>query len=401
MCRRLWTACLWAVLATGSLAQEEPLEPLKPAPPLNIKHWIQPREQPPSGWQDLSGKVVVIEFWATWCGPCVAAIPHLNELARKFQNRGVQIISVSDEEATTVEKFLAKRPIEGWIALDTDGSIFNTYAVQARPRTALVDARGNLLALADMDQVTDEILEQLLAGNVDAVRHKLPRPSIETGIRGTEAAPLATLEVLIRPSTPSFSALMERSSNHLAAHAMNLKSAFANAHDFPHTRIVMPEWLAGTVYDILVNLPKDQTRQLPTIFQQALETAFGLRVRRETRESDVFVLVAPQGKSAALHEPARTGGMMSRIEKGLASASATAMPLGSLASMLEEVIGRPVVDETGIAGVYDYELGWDPQKPESVLSAVREQLGLELREAKRPIEFLIVEPKPTPALCKP
>jgi len=94
---------------------------------------------------------------------------------------------------------------------------------------------------------------------------------------------------------------------------------------------------------------------------------------------------------------------MSRIEKGLvsASASATAMPLGSLASMLEEVIGRPVVDETGIAGVYDYELRWDPQKPESVLSAVREQLGLELREAKRPIEFLIVEPKPTPAPSKP
>lgn len=176
------------------------LEPLKPAPPLNIKHWIQPREQPPSGWQDLTGKVVVIEFWATWCGPCVAAIPHLNELSRKFQNRGVQIISVSDEEATTVEKFLAKRPIEGWVALDTDGSIFNTYAVQARPRTALVDARGNLLALADVDQVTDEILEQLLAGNVDAVRRKLPPPSIETGIRGTDAAPLATLEVLIRPS---------------------------------------------------------------------------------------------------------------------------------------------------------------------------------------------------------
>jgi len=83
------------------------LEPLKPAPPLNIKHWIQPREQPPSGWQDLTGKVVVIEFWATWCGPCVAAIPHLNELSRKFQNRGVQIISVSDEEATHHARRLA------------------------------------------------------------------------------------------------------------------------------------------------------------------------------------------------------------------------------------------------------------------------------------------------------
>lgn len=90
---------------------------------------------------------------------------------------------------------------------------------------------------------------------------------------------------------------------------------------------------------------------------------------------------------------------MSRLVKGLVSA--TAMPLDSLTSMLEEVIGRPVVDETGIEGAYDYELRWDPQRPESVLSAVREQLGLELREARRPIEFLIVEPKPTPAPSKP
>ena len=62
MCRRLWAACVWAVLATGSLAQQKPLEPLKPAPPLSIKDWIQPREKPPSGWPDLSGRRVQLPF---------------------------------------------------------------------------------------------------------------------------------------------------------------------------------------------------------------------------------------------------------------------------------------------------------------------------------------------------
>jgi thiol-disulfide isomerase/thioredoxin len=76
-------------------------------------------EQPVASarFEALAGKVVVLEMWATWCGPCVKAIPHLNELAGKFKDRPVVFLSVTDEEQKVVEAFLNKRRISGWVGI--------------------------------------------------------------------------------------------------------------------------------------------------------------------------------------------------------------------------------------------------------------------------------------------
>src|SRR5712692_5337033 len=75
----------------------------------------------------LAGKAVVLEFWATWCGPCYFAIPHLNQLAKEFERQPVQFLSITDEEQPLVEGFLQKRPINGWIGLDYKGALRKAY----------------------------------------------------------------------------------------------------------------------------------------------------------------------------------------------------------------------------------------------------------------------------------
>ncbi len=77
------------------------------APELNIEHWVQDGKgkfKPVTKFE--KGKVYVVEFWATWCGPCVASMPHLAETQKKLADKGVQIVSISDEELSTVDKFL-------------------------------------------------------------------------------------------------------------------------------------------------------------------------------------------------------------------------------------------------------------------------------------------------------
>lgn len=82
------------------------------APELDVEHWVSDghgKFKPVTSFE--TGKVYVVEFWATWCGPCIMSMPHLAETQEKYADKGVQIVSISDEDMETVEKFL-KRPLK-------------------------------------------------------------------------------------------------------------------------------------------------------------------------------------------------------------------------------------------------------------------------------------------------
>ncbi len=114
--RRLFAVLGACLLTTGTLdssvqAQDPALTIGSPAPALNIEHWVQTGEgrfKPVTRFQ--RGRVYVVEFWATWCGPCVASMPHIAEMQERYADQGVQVISISDEDLDTVEAFL-KKPV--------------------------------------------------------------------------------------------------------------------------------------------------------------------------------------------------------------------------------------------------------------------------------------------------
>ena len=105
------------------------------APPLDIEHWISNRNGQFSEVTTFtSGKVYVVEFWATWCPPCIASMPHLVELQNKYADQGVQIISVSREDLPTVEGLLSqelKNPED--LGQSTYGELTNAYCLTTDP----------------------------------------------------------------------------------------------------------------------------------------------------------------------------------------------------------------------------------------------------------------------------
>lgn len=79
------------------------------APALDVEHWVQDGEGKFSKVTKFKpGKVYIVEFWATWCGPCIMSMPHIVETQKKYADKGVQVVSISDEPLDTVEEFLER-----------------------------------------------------------------------------------------------------------------------------------------------------------------------------------------------------------------------------------------------------------------------------------------------------
>ncbi len=105
----------------------------QPAPVIEGEKWLTERP-------DLKGKFVLIDFWATWCGPCRRSIPALNSLCRQFKDRLV-VIGLSDETEEVVRK-MAEPKIDYFVAIDTQHRTASAIGLTRIPHTLLVDPKG-------------------------------------------------------------------------------------------------------------------------------------------------------------------------------------------------------------------------------------------------------------------
>ncbi len=95
---------------------------------------------------DYQGKVVVLDFWASWCVPCRRSFPWMNEMQQKYGDDGLVIIAVNlDNESSDARKFLQQYPAEFWISYDHDRQLVRKYAVEAMPSSFLIGRDGSII----------------------------------------------------------------------------------------------------------------------------------------------------------------------------------------------------------------------------------------------------------------
>ena len=157
------------------------------APALDIEHWLQDGNgafKPVKEFQD--GKVYVVEFWATWCGPCIMSMPHLAELQTRYRDQ-VQIISVTSESVDEVKDLLGKEHPEAGktfqeitslycLTADPDESVYNDYMTASEsngiPNSFVVGKTG-VIEWIGHPMSMDDVLEEVIEGTWDREAFKV------------------------------------------------------------------------------------------------------------------------------------------------------------------------------------------------------------------------------------
>jgi uncharacterized protein (TIGR03435 family) len=372
-------------------------------PSLTLTKTLQGPPTADISWAKLKGKVVVLEFWATWCGPCRKAIPHLNDLVEQFKDKPVVFVSVTSESEDIVRMFLEKNPMKTWVGLDDYEVLNKAFHVQGIPHAVIVDADGHIAAIAHPAAIKPENLEEVLA----AKKCSLPEPKVDTvdtfsdEIIPSQAPALFEISVREHKTPQSYrgpTGMWSANTNGCGfdGKIATVESALNSVFHKTSSRMSIKCKLPDGFYDFELRAPLGHSNELQKEFVAALRTTFGLDATHTTKIMDVYVMTKIITNAPGLQkvEVSVGGG------GGAGGFQLKGSSMKGVAESLERALGKPVFDDTRLGGLFDVNMKWklseaekqDIDKPDTdaVIAAARERLGLQLNLVQRPVEILEV-----------
>ena len=346
----------------------------------------------------LKGKIVLMEFWATWCGSCIEAMPHLKQLQQKYAGK-LQVITVTDETVKSTGQFIINQPSNFWFAVDTARAITQLFPHQLIPHTVLISAEGRLIANTSPEMVTEKVMDSLLNKQEVHLAEKKDNIMDYEEIIKTYffAADTVKSRFTMLPEikgAPGLSTtwLMDSTFNgrRLTCLNLGLTSLYQIANNnFPYSRTI-DKTMKGKkeptyCLDIIVAQKKDL---LPTL-QKELAKRFDLQAQIELQTKSTWVLkITDPEKFKKI--PHNTSGKRT-YSASHGAIDQQGITMADFAEYLESYgLGKlPVVDETGSSEKFDINFSFQPENPASLIQVLTD-MGLGVEKQDRTIDMLVI-----------
>jgi len=150
------------ILMLGNL-NAQAAEVGQPAPQFNLPSLLKDQ---PTALKQYAGKVIYLDFWASWCAPCKTSFPLLNKLQQKYKDKGFEVVAINlDEDKANAETFLKEIPVDFTILRDSTGEWADKYVVESMPTSFIVDKQG----------VIQNIHHGFVSGDIDELDKKVSK----------------------------------------------------------------------------------------------------------------------------------------------------------------------------------------------------------------------------------
>lgn len=346
---------------------------------------------------DLKGKPVILEFWATWCGPCIPAMKKLDSLQNKF-GKDIEIITISSENKERLEKFIESSNTSLRIVSDT--THINNFKYKVIPHSIIIDKDGVVRAITSPENINENVIKNLLSNNeIDLslkddfyIDPNLKVKTLKTiansdyriELKGFDQEKRGGSKILKDPEgntngiemwNSTIPRLYQTLFDVASPSRMIFKDSLSD-DDFPYER--------EHQYNMLIEVSNNYQDKWKEIGIEFLNEHFDVNAKMGIDTLDCYVLKNTDNtikQSNAQESEYMFMGTILKTKK---------IGMSQLAEYLENFTSVPVLDKTNLNKEYDIELEWQAEEPATLHTELK-KYGLKLERAEKPLPVEIIE----------